>query len=285
MRFNLLVAFIFTLSLSGFSQQNYRQNQDTVQPWWEYGIQFGAYVADNYTADFYNGEGVNDITQVTENDVFQDRILQAIPYEEFEIGAMPQNMAYKTATMPGLHLEYHKNRMTSFFVNFQYVKLVTRDGFKVIDPNEELTFEDYILSTIRAEEERVYIDVGVKQAWPLTDHFTHYMIGGLNVSNTTVMSHKIDIGSFTRSIKSRYSDEPFNPNYPHNEYDFKQGGIGFGIVGGWGVKLTYQQSLYAAIDLTAYYNQTILPDNQQFGVNFAPMLRLGYKAQTLLPAQ
>lgn len=281
MRCNLLLAVVLFIGLNTFAQPGTKN--DTVRPWWEYGVQFGAYIADNNTANFYNGQGVNDITRITDNEHYRDRIRQAIPYEQFQIGELPQNMGYNSASMPGLHLEYHKDSTTGFFINFQYVKLQANGTFKVIDPNDNFGFEEYILSNIRATEERVLIDIGIKQSWPAPGHFSYYAIGGISINNTTVMNHKIDIGNFTRSIKSNYSTDQENPNYPTNNYDFEQGGIGMGIVGGVGVKLTYQQSLYAALDLTAYYSQTLLPGREKFGINVAPMLRLGYKAHTLFP--
>ena len=279
MRYNLLLAFVLFMGLNTFAQPETKN--DTVKPWWEYGVQFGGYIADNNTANFYNGQGVNDITRITDNDEIREDIEDAIPYEQYEIGELPQSMAYNSASMPGLHLEYHTDSTTGFFINFQYVKLQANGTFKVIDPNDDFGFEEYILSNIRATEERVLIDIGIKQRWPAPGHFSYYAIGGISINNTTVMNHKIDIGTFTRSIQSNYSTDQINPNYPSNDYDFKQGGIGMGIVGGVGVKLSFQQSLYAALDLTAYYSKTILPGREKFGVNFAPMLRLGYKSQNL----
>lgn len=282
MRFNFLLAFILFLSIHTFAQPEAKN--DTVRPWWEYGVQFGAFLADNSSANFYNGEGINDITRITDNEDYRERIRQSIPYEQFQIGTMPQNMAYNATSMPGIHLEYHRDSSISFFINFQYVQLKANDNFKVIDPIDDFGFEKYILSNIRATEERVMIDIGTKKSWPATGHFSYYIIGGVSINNTTVESHKIDIGTFTQSIKSNYSEEEENPYYPGNNYDFKQGGIGLGFVGGMGIKLTYQQNLYAALDFTSYYSQTILPGRKQFGIHFAPMLRLGYKASSLFPS-
>ena len=289
MRYNLLAVFVLILTISGYSQNRYYPEKDSVQPWWEYGVQFGAFLADNYSADFYNGEGVNDITRITEayDDEIRNAIQTANPesssFNEFRLGDLPRNMGYNTASMPGLHLEYHSDSTTSFFINFQYIKLRTSGNLIITDPNNDYNLDNDFMGRIRATEERVFIDIGIRQSFQTPGNFSFYLTGGVNINNTTVMSHKIDIATFTRSIQSRYSDRPINTGYPTNNYNFKQGGIGIGIVGGGGVKLSYQQSLYAAIDLTAYYSQTILPGREEFGIHVAPMLRLGYKSATLFP--
>lgn len=264
-------------------QQKTYSQQEEREPysWWEYGINIGGFIPDNYSANFYNGEGDNDITRVLYNDRYDDEISAELGHYNYSLGELPQNMKYSVEVMPGLHVEYHRDSSMSYFVNFQYAKLRTSDVFRIDLEIQDETFDDYVLGDIYGSEERVYIDIGIRKIISIDEKSSVYLLGGLNINNTTVEENKIKIGRLTYSIKTNYRQNLTEPGYPEIEYDFKQGGIGFGVLFGGGAKFYFQDHVYVALDMTGYYNQTILPGKEHFGLQLVPLFRLGYQSERL----
>ncbi len=272
----LFLILLLTSSMTATSQE-----EGEHYSWWEYGINVGGFIPDNYSANFYNGEGDNDITRVLYNDRYDDEISAELGYYNYSLGELPQNMKYSAEVMPGLHVEYHRDSSMSYFVNFQYVKLQTSDVFRIELEIQDETFDDYVLGDIYGSEERVYIDMGIRKTISIDEKSSVYLMGGLNINNTTVEENKINIGRLTYSIKTNYRQNLTDPGYPEIEYDFKQGGIGFGVLFGGGAKFFFQDHVYVALDMTGYYNQTILPGKEHFGLQLVPLFRLGYQSETL----
>lgn len=284
MHYKLLLSALISLTILSAQAQNSSAKAQQEKPerysWWEYGINVGAYIPDNYAAGFYNGEGDNDISYILDNQYYREDIeydLSAV-YTDWEL---PQNMKYDVSTMPGLHLEYHRDSLTSFFVNFQYVKLQTSDVFKLNLLQVDLTFDNYVLGEIYGEEERIYIDLGIRKYFSFTEKSAFYVLGAVNINNTTVQLNKINIGTQSYSIKTNYSSADYIPGYETNTYDIKQGDIGFGGAIGVGGKFYFQNNVYAAIDLTGYYTQTVLPNRDGFAMQIVPLIRLGYHSKNL----
>ncbi|HKK68231.1 MAG TPA: hypothetical protein VJ946_08455, partial [Bacteroidales bacterium] len=115
MLYKLTLLSLFALtSLTMFSQPV--QDEKEVQPWWEYGLNVGGYIPDNYGANFYNGTGQNDITRILNIDDYREDIRNDLQVGGFSLGGLPTNMKYSMAISPGFHIEYHNDSSTSFFV-------------------------------------------------------------------------------------------------------------------------------------------------------------------------
>lgn len=275
----MLLTLLAVSSLTIFSQPV--QDEEEVQPWWEYGLNIGGYIPDNYGANFYNGTGDNDINRILNNQYRRQDIKRELGDREFSLGELPQNMQYSMALSPGFHIAYHSDSSTSFFINMQYVKLKTSGLFSLEITYQDETFDDFEFFNIYGSEERVNIDFGLRKAFSYDDKMAFYVMGGVNVNNTTVEENKINIGSLTYSIKTNYSSTDYVPGTPVNEYNIKQGGIGFGGFAGAGGQFYFENNLYIALDLTGYYTQTILPGREHFALQFMPVFRLGYQSEYL----
>lgn len=277
MRFKTILAFLLCSTFLNVSAQH---DEEETFSWWEYGLNIGGFIPDNYGANFYNGTGDNDIERVIYNERYEEEIRRELGHY-YTLGELPQNMSYGMELMPGLHVEYHPDSSLSYFVNFQYVKLQTSDKFRLDLEFQEETFGNYRLGDIYGSEERVYIDMGIRKYISFTEKSSVYLLGGININNTTVIENKINIETLTYSIKTNYRQNPTDPGYPEINYNFKQGGIGFGALFGGGTQFYFQDNLYVAFDITAYYNQTILPGRENFGLHLAPLFRLGYQSISL----
>jgi hypothetical protein len=53
------------------------------------------------------------------------------------------------------------------------------------------------------------------------------------------------------------------------------------VLFGGGAKFYFQNHVYVALDMTGYYNQTILPGKEHFGLQLVPLFRLGYQSERL----
>lgn len=275
----MLLSLLALTSLTIFSQP--LQDEEEAQPWWEYGLNVGGYIPDNYAANFYNGTGQNDITRILNNQFRRQDIKRELGDREFSLGGLPNNMQYSMAVSPGFHIEYHSDSSNSFFVNMQYARLETSGVFVLDIVYQEETFDNLRFFDIYGSEERVNINFGLRKAFTYDDQMAFYVLGGVNVNNTTVEENKINIGSLTYSIKTNYSSTGYTESEYGNEYNIKQGGIGFGGFAGAGGQFYFENNLYIALDLTGYYTQTILPGREHFALQFMPVFRLGYQSEYL----
>ena len=91
--------------------------------------------------------------------------------------------------MPGIYIQYTFNKEYALFMDFNYMKLVTQDALAFTIPKPYLTFPDIRLCPIRGEEERFYIDAGLKLSFFLNDHTSLFLIGGLSLNNTKVIKN------------------------------------------------------------------------------------------------
>jgi|AntRauTorckE6833_2_1112554.scaffolds.fasta_scaffold05655_4 hypothetical protein len=277
----MLYKLAAALLLAALTLHATAQQEEEDYSWWEYGLNIGAYIPDNYAANFYNGSGENDITRILNNEYRREEIERELGDYQYSLGALPQNMQYNVATMPGIHVAYHRDTTTSFFVNMQFVKLQTSDVFRLELEIYDETFDDYVLGDIYGTEERVYIDLGLRKVLAPGEQSAFYMMGGININNTTVQENKITIERLTYSIKTNYSSTEYVPGVPVNEYNIKQGGIGIGGFFGAGGQFYFENNIYVALDISTYYTQTILPGREHFALQVLPLLRIGYQSASL----
>ena len=280
MLYKLVLSILFSVfALTIFSQP--MQEEEEPEPWWEYGLNVGGYIPDNYAANFYNGAGDNDITRILDNQYRREDIQRELGDNEFMLAELPQNMQYSMAISPGFHIGYHSDSSTSFFLNMQYAKLQTSGVFSLEIVYQDETFDDLRFFDIYGTEERVNIDFGIRKAFSYDEQMAFYVLGGVNMNNTTVQENKINIGRLSYSIKTNYSSTDYVPGQPVNNYNIKQGGIGFGGFFGAGGQFYFENNLYIALDFTGYYTQTILPGREHFALQIMPVFRLGYQSDYL----
>lgn len=209
----------------------------------EFGLNFGVYMPSKYTANYYNGTSgnLNNTNWVMNNQVFYDTIyyrLGAIDTVYIDEGGWPTNMHYKISIMPGIYGQYTFNDEYALFFEFNYVKLVTQDALTFTKPKPFTTFPDLTLCPIRGEEKRVYIDLGLRRNFPISDQMSWFVIGGLNLNNTTVVKSSFYIDEREFTIINNYINGIYTgPN--SQTLNIKQGGIGWGMFLSGGLNLRF----------------------------------------------
>ncbi|MBK7172893.1 MAG: hypothetical protein IPH84_06595 [Bacteroidales bacterium] len=226
--FALFVLTFFLCPLFIFSQESSRDEGG-----FEFGINFGVYVPSKHSANYYNGTigNLNNTQWVMSNRVFYDSIfnrLDAIDTIFIDTDGWPTNMRYKIAMMPGIYGQYSFNSTYALYFNFNYMKLTTQDALIFTIPKPFTSFPDHTLCPIRGVEERVYFDIGLKRNFPVSDRFGYFVIGGLNVNNTTVIKSSFFVEEKEYSIINNYLNGVYiGPN--SQTFNMKQGGIGWGL--------------------------------------------------------
>ncbi len=270
LRYALLLLLCCSLS-PAFAQQRERG-------YWDAGFNWGFYMANKHTANFYNGSGENDINRVVGNFYIKEDIVRELDhtYDTADI-ELPSDMGYKAAMSVGFHGSYHIAQGLAIFFQATYAKLKATDFF-VINYNDiqfpTNTVESYKLCPIQGVEERTFIDVGIRRSYVINSITDFFFETGFNFTNTIVKEHKIEIGELIYSIKNNYKDTPYVPNTNYQTYDIRQGGIGWGTMFSLGTNFYFSEQLSLQVAATGYYNTTKLPGYEKFALQFNPTVRL-----------
>ena len=187
-------------------------------------------------------------------------------------------LKYDPAMMIGFFVSIRNARNISFFAQFNYVKLQTKDVFTIeVDPATYLTFPDLRLYQIFGTEERTLIDLGIARYYDWGENLEAYVEGGLNLSSTNVISSKIKIEDLEYSLVNVYLNQNYVPNAQTTEYNIKQGGIGYGLFFGSGIKLYFNESLSLDPGFNIYFKKINLNGYQKFTFHYNFFIRFTFK--------
>lgn len=262
-KLNLLLVFLLLISAVTLSGQNREEKvnpkvrsasgksgkdkEEKEPPFWSYGFQFGAFFANPYPGNFYNGDegNVNKLSYVMNNYYWYQEIKQYLGADcTVVVRELPQKMSYNTAITGGVFLRYNFNPRWSIFLDADYVKLKADDAVTVeVDPYYNPGFEDLRIIPISGSEERINFDLETHCAFPVyKDKMNLFLEGGFNMNYARVLKSFI---YFDReySLINIYGDQNYVPSSNLQEYTVTQGGIGFGLVGGAGIGFTFTRQV------------------------------------------
>jgi len=200
---------------------------------WQFGLNFGFYKPAGYSANYYNGSSgnMNNVKWVMSNFYwYQEIYTKLIAYDTVFVSGLPSNMHYKIAMMPGLYGQYTFNDIYSLLIQFNFMKLKAQDAITFeVDPKPYSTLPDLRMYVIRGEEDRVYIDLGVKRNFPLSRKTSVFAMAGFNLNNTKVKKSSFFVEDKEYSIINIYGSGTYIPGGNTQSYQVYQGGIGFGL--------------------------------------------------------
>lgn len=251
------LVFLFLCS-RGFSQevQNTRG--------WNLGLNFAGYYVSPYTANYYNGSEKNEnkISYIFDNyywyqeikNYFNEHEPGSTVYDTMVLGDLPQKMKYNFAVSPGLFLQYNFNNLYSITLQFNYLKLRTKDAISInFNPKPYPTFEDIRLFSIQGLERRVYIDVSIRRNFIKHNNLKYFLSAGFNLNSTKVLKSFVYIGNREYSMINIYGNNPYVPNTGMQEFEIYQGGIGFGTNVQGGVSFIFNNIICVEPFVTAHY--------------------------------
>ena len=254
----------------------------------EFGLNFGAYFANKYSANFYNGtrENVNNVTYVMKNSYWYQDIKRALvasdtvmvynnPYQG-ETG-YPVNMHYTVAFTGGLFLRYNIDRKNGIFLQASYTRLTAADILVLhVDPIPNiLTNPDLRYVPIIGKEGRVLIDLGYQRSFPMKSKIYFFVQAAATMCYTQMIRSYFSVEGVDYNMVNIYGDnQGYVPGYGSQTFTVNQNAFGFGgnIGGGIGIPLTDNFGLEPSFFMQYY--STNLIGYAEYKPSFGILLRI-----------
>lgn len=272
-----------------YEEDEYSTDSSYYYKGWSFGASFGFYFANKNTANFYNGSGTNDIGYILDNIYYKEPIEEKIGYD-FDKNMdppweLPQNMRYDPAMTVGFYAKYNYSKSFALFFQTTYVKLKTTDVFLLHLEKPQNTLEPtYNQYGILGMEERLSFDIGVSQEYDINEVVRVYLETGLSMNSTTVLKNLILIEDMEYSIINVYGNQGYIPNSNLQEFEIRQGGIGWGIFFGTGIRLVFSEHVSIDPGFILYLQNIVIKDNTnfeptyaRFGPSFTAFIRFTFK--------
>lgn len=236
-----------------------------------YGLNLGAYIANNATGNYYNGSGRNNLVETLTRQHTYNRIREALGYD-FEFPGephqyLPQSMSYSPAMLVGVFGSLHFNHKTSLIAEFNYTRLRLQDQFmlRILRGDPGLIDHDIERFNILGTEERSDIRIGIQRIFPLREQQVHpYLEAGANMINTKARENRVQIAGSTYSIL----------NLTDVRYGLRDDGISFGLYAGGGLKMDVGENYALLLGAIGNYASINLGDNSQYNMHYSIFIRL-----------
>ena len=253
----------------------------------EYGLNFGAYFANKYSANFYNGTpgNINSIEDLWKNPNYKREIRQALGIDESDTitqisvdegNGYPTDMHYNVAFFGGVFLRVNFNRKNSIFLEANYTQLRAADAVKVLlyNPVAPSTWDDYLMEQVIGKEGRVMIDLGYQRSFPLKSSINLFVQGGLTMCYTQMQKSVFVVEGREFNLVNIYGSQGYNPGYNQQTLEINQNAFGFGgyLGVGAGIPLTAVWGIEPGF-FTHYY-PTNLEGYPDFKPSFGLYLRI-----------
>ncbi|MCL2511423.1 MAG: PEGA domain-containing protein [Bacteroidales bacterium] len=255
---------------------------------WFGGISIGSAFPSNYPANFYNGSPENENRF---NRIFEtypgyttnryNEIKEAIGHRDFDttnIG-FSENMAYRAAANFGLYGGFIFKKVNRLMVSIDYHHLTTSGAlvFEYIIATPGNKDQYYDKSSVHGSEDRFHINVLYSREFPAGEYTNWYLFGGFNMSNTVVKENYVNIPYADNSplpplrynIKYVYYDKT-GAQYT----DYVQGGIGYGVTAGVGLRLMFTPNFSIDPELQLFYSNVRLKGYEEFKPGMQLNLRI-----------
>ncbi len=274
---NIKAITIYIILICGSTFSALAQNLQE-RGYWDAGFNWGFFMGNKNTANFYNGTGENNINKVIGNFYIMEDVVRELDhtYDTAEI-ELPGDMRYKPAMSVGFHGTYYLGSRLALFFQGTFARLKTADIFLIHYNDIQFptnTVESYAICPIYGVEDRTIVDIGVRRSYPIGDITDFFFETGFSFTNTIVKEHKIEVGTLSYSIKNTYKNNQYVPNSNYQTYDIRQGGIGWGTMISLGTTFYFSEQLSVQLVATGYYNTTKLPGYEQFRLQLNPAARL-----------
>lgn len=255
------VSLVFSMiSFHGFSQDTQEgEGNAPIDPKKKFhvGMFIGAYFANKYTADMYDGYGrdFDGKKNTFENSNMYHKIVEqygggygnedqiaialGVGHDDWSFieDDMPVNMHYNPAIAVGLNCKYTADKKNAIVFNLNAIKLNATGNFTIYTrPSSGATQINTSLKTfaIKGTEQRLQVQMGYQRILGENETFNFFVEGGLNATFVKFQDNLIQINNLQISLYDDNSSTLPVSSYPAN----KTSGVGFGVFVGLGVNLT-----------------------------------------------
>jgi hypothetical protein len=256
----LLSLFILSLPVSGQERGKKEKNktqkhgmteeeEEDENPFplrrFEYGLNFGAYFANKYSANYYSGipTNLNTVKYVMDNPTWNREIKQLLGVSETDIvliDGYPLNMHYNVAFSGGLFMRVNFDRKNGIFLQANYAMLRAGDVVTLEVPNTYLSFPDLRFEQVIGREGRVLIDLGYQRSFPLKSRINLFIQAAATMCYTQMLENVFVVEGRKYNMVNIYGDQVYVPNTNQQTLYINQNAFGFGgFLGvGAGIPLT-----------------------------------------------
>lgn len=250
-----------------------------------FGINMGAYFANKYHGNFYNGasSNVDSIGLIFSNYHYTQDIRRELN-DTFRLLEIPVDMRYQPAMQFGFYVKYSFSKQLGIFAQFNYTKLKAKDEFTMgIGPDPSyLTFDQIETFPIWGTEERIYIDLGVSKTFETSKTVQVFVEGGLNINNTRVKEHKIAIGSLEYSLINIYGTTPYVPGAQLQTYETRLGGLAVGAFATGGLRFVFNDKISLDPGFSFYWTKANLENYPAYKPQYTIFVRLCFQSLSAL---
>ncbi|MFH1297045.1 MAG: hypothetical protein ABIJ04_07210 [Bacteroidota bacterium] len=246
-------------------------------PRWEFGLNFGAYFPNKYSANFYNGDSgnVNNVNYVMANKYWYQEIKQLLRASDTVfVSGYPTNMHYQVAFTGGLFARFNFNRKNGIFLEANYTQLKATDAITlVVDPPSFPTFRDVRTAPIQGKEARVLINLAYQRSFPLKSKIYFFLQGGGMMCYTQVVKSVFIVEEREYNLIDVYGGLGYN-GYNSQVFNVHQNAFGFGLYLGAGAGLPLTEMFGLEPGFTMQYYPANLKGYPDSKPSFAAYLRI-----------
>jgi hypothetical protein len=249
---------------------------------WEVSGNFGVYQPNKHQAKFYNGapENPNNLNYIFSNfywnQEIKEQLIMNVQRDSFKVDQLPADIKYDATMYVGFSARYNFSEEIALNISFNYSKLQVRDQITLeIFPPLSGMVKSYVYCGIFGIEGRTNIDVGGLYTWSPEKPLTPFAEMGLNANSTHVKKHILQVYDREFNMVNIYLNSNYVPGAPVNEYNIRQGGVGFGTYVSGGMR--YQMNPLFSMELAGIvYLKTVNLEgyNKKFGLHGGLLLRL-----------
>jgi hypothetical protein len=252
----------------------------------EFGLNFGAYFANKYSANFYNGTpgNVNNVNYIMGNPTWYREIQQALGLSQTDIvivqqqptSGYPLNMHYNVAFSGGLFLRVNFNRKNSVFLQANYAQLKAGDAIILqVNPNNTyLSNPDLRFEQVIGKEGRVMIDLGYQRSFPLKSRINLFIQGAVTMCYTQVIKSIFVVEGHEYNLVNVYGSQGYQPGYNSQTFNVNQNAFGFGGYLGVGAGIPLTDMFGIEPGFFAHYYPVNLEGYSDFKPSFGIYLRI-----------
>jgi len=236
---------------------DYQEEKDSISRW-AFGINFGGYFPDKYSANYYNGTpgNINTVDFIMSNIWWYREIKLALnAADTVVVLGYPTNMHYHVAITAGIFLRYNISRKSGIFLQADYVLLKAEDVVTMqVDPKNYLTLPDIRQIPIAGREERAILALGYQRSFPMKSKIYFFVNGGMLMCYTHVKKTVLAVNGKEYNMINIYGSQGYQQGTNSQEFNTTQYGIGFGGIlgGGVGMPVSDKFGLEPGVSLQYY---------------------------------
>jgi hypothetical protein len=285
------------IPLTLFSQE-YDENGKTIfqgnRKGLNLGLYMGVYFANQFTADLYNGYGldVDGVRNTFENSfmynkiVLQyggyygqtDQIAEALKVNHddwsFNESDMPTNMRYTPAFIVGLNVRYSVDAPNAILFNINATKLNITGNFTITTkpPTGSTQINNSVRTcAIKGTEQRLGIQLGYQHIFQATKNINFFAEAGLHMTMVKFDKNEILIGDLLIDLTDYY----YQPG--NNAFAVKKPvGVGFGAFGGAGANVNFNEDFRIQLVYQPTYEGIKLGERSGLRFQHSVALRIYY---------